>query len=158
MSTIADLCDDLPIETFEAGDVLISEGQPTRRLFVLTEGTVQITKGDYEINRVSDRGSILGDMSVLLGVPPTATVKALTRCAARVTEQGEGFLKSQPDITYFLAQMLAQRLNGVSGYLVDVKRQFEDEQSHLGMVDEILESLLHQPRRTFTPGSDRDPG
>jgi rubrerythrin len=45
----------------------------------------------------------------------------------------------------------------VTTYLADIKRQFEDERGHLGMVDEILESLLNQQRQTFSPGSDRDP-
>ena len=97
-------------------------------------------------------------MAVLLGVAPTATVRAVTGCSAHVTEEGEAFLRSHPDVTYALARMLAQRLNGVSGYLVDLKRQFEDEQGHLGMVDDILETLMHEQTQTFTPGSDRDSG
>ena len=28
----------------------------------------------------------------------------------------------------------------------------------LGMVDEVLETLVHQQPQRFTPGSDRDPG
>lgn len=155
--SIADLCQELPLVSFAPGDVLIAEGVASPRLFVLTEGTVEILRGDFEINRVSDRGAILGDMAVLLGVPPTATVRALTGCSAHVTDEGEAFLRSNPDISYALARMLAQRLNGVSGYLVDLKRQFEDEQGHLGMVDDILETLLHEQTQEFTPGSDRDP-
>ncbi len=156
--SIVDLCHDLPVVRFAPGEVLIAEGVASPRLFVLREGTVEILRGDFEINRVSDRGAILGDMSVLLSVTPTATVRAVTDCTAHVTEQGEAFLRSHPDIAYALARMLAQRLNGVSGYLVDLKRQFEDEQGHLGMVDDILETLLHEQTSDFTPGSDRDPG
>jgi CRP/FNR family transcriptional regulator, cyclic AMP receptor protein len=45
----------------------------------------------------------------------------------------------------------------VTTYLVDLKRQFEDHQNHLGMVDDILETLVHEQRTEFTPGSDREP-
>lgn len=156
--SIADLCADLPIATFAPGDVLMAEGETSGRLYVLLDGALEITKGGFQINLVSDRGAILGEMSVLLDLPHTATVRAVSACSAHVSEGGEVFLRSNPEVTYLLAQMLAQRLQGVSSYLVDLKRQFEDEASHLGVVDEILESLVHEQRREFTPGSDRDPG
>jgi len=158
LSSIADLCKNLPVVTFEPGDRLLTEGKLSGRLFVLIDGEVEVLKGDFQINRVSDPGAILGDMSVLLGIPHMATVRAVTACSAYVTEQGDAFLQSQKEIAYELARMLAQRLHGVTTYLADLKRQFEDESSHLGMVDEILETLVHQQRPAFSPGSDRDPG
>jgi CRP/FNR family cyclic AMP-dependent transcriptional regulator len=156
--TVADLCQDLPLATFQPGDVLMAEGERSGRLYVLVDGAVEIVKGDFQINVVSDRGAILGDMSVLLDMPHMATVRALTPCTFHMSAQGEAFLKSHKEVAYLLAQMLAQRLHGVTTYLVDIKRQYEDQAGHLGMVDEVLESLVHQQRNTFTPGSDRDPG
>ena len=87
-----------------------------------------------------------------------ATVRALGTCSAHVVEGGEAFLASHQEIAFHLARMLAQRLHGVTSYLVDLKVQFEDQAGHLGMVDEILETLVHEQRSDFTPGSDRDPG
>ncbi|MEJ0059411.1 MAG: cyclic nucleotide-binding domain-containing protein [Terricaulis sp.] len=156
MPSIADLCHELPVATFAPGEVLIGEGKSTGRLYVLIEGSVAVMKGDFQINLVSEPGAIFGDMSVLLGIPHMATVRAVTPCRARVTEDGAAFLQSHKEVTYLLSQMLAQRLQGVTTYLVDIKRQFEDHSGHLGMVDEILETLLNQQRSTFSPGSDRD--
>jgi hypothetical protein len=76
---------------------------------------------------------------------------------AYVAESGSGLLQSNKEIAYHLSMMLAQRLHGVTSYLVDLKRQFEDQHNHLGMVDEVLETLIHQQEVGFTPGSDRDP-
>jgi CRP/FNR family cyclic AMP-dependent transcriptional regulator len=157
-ATIADHCADLPVETFPAGHVLLGEGARTGRLYVLIEGEVQVLKGDFEINRVSDRGAIFGDMSVLLDIDHMATVRTLSPCRLHLSQDGDRFLRSHPEVAYLLASTLAQRLNGVTTYLVDLKRQFESERSHLGMVDEILETLLTEQRREFSPGSDRDPG
>jgi hypothetical protein len=56
-----------------------------------------------------------------------------------------------------VAELLAQRLNSVTGYLADLKRQYEDHDDHLGMVDEVLETLTHQQADRFEVGSDRDP-
>lgn len=157
MPSIADLCQGLPVKSFKPGDVLLAEGASSGRLYVLLAGAVEIVKGDYQINQVSERGAIFGDMSALLGAPHMATVRALAPSEAYVAENGEAFLQSHPEISFLLAQVLAQRLNGVTSYLVDLKRQFEDQANHLGMVDEILETLLNEQRREFTPGSDRDP-
>jgi CRP/FNR family transcriptional regulator, cyclic AMP receptor protein len=157
LTDIADLCRDLPIATFKRGDVLMREGERTGRLYVLLEGEVEITKEDVQINVVSDRGAIFGDMSALLDIPHMATVRALTPCSARVSDDGDAFLSEHPELAHELAKLLAQRLHGVTAYLVDLKHQFEDEQNHLGMVDDILETLVHQQRTDFVPGSDRDP-
>jgi CRP-like cAMP-binding protein len=157
LTTIADLCRDLPIADFAKGAVLLPEGVSTGRLYVLVDGMVEIVREDVQINIVTDRGAIFGDMSALLGTPHTATVRALTPSRAHVIEHGDDFLRAHPEIAYELAKLLAHRLNGVTTYLVDLKHQFEDQESHLGMVDEILETLLHDQRTEFTPGSDREP-
>lgn len=157
MSTIADHCEGLPVITFEPGAVLLPEGGSTGKLYVLLAGTVEVLKGTFQVNIVAERGAIFGDMSALLGIPHMATVKARTAGSAYLIEGGAEFLRANQQIAYLLAQLLAQRLHGVTGYLVDIKRQFEDHAGHLGIVDEILESLLHNQRRTFTAGSDREP-
>ena len=157
MSTIADLCDGFPVVNFEPGAVLLPEGGSTELLYVLLDGTVEVLTGDFQINIVADRGAIFGDMSALLGIPHMATVRAKTAARAYKIEGGAAFLQANQGISFLLAQLLAQRLHGVTGYLVDIKRQFEDHAGHLGIVDEILETLLHNQRRRFTAGSDREP-
>lgn len=157
MTSIADLTQDLPTQIFEPGAILLAEGGSSGRLYVLVDGAVEILKGDFQINLVSDRGALFGDMSALLAIPHMATARAVTPSTVRVIEGGEDFLQTHQEISFHLAKMLAERLHGVTAYLVDLKAQFEDSQDHLGMVDEILESLVHQQPQAFTPGSDRDP-
>ncbi|MBL8548898.1 MAG: cyclic nucleotide-binding domain-containing protein [Hyphomonadaceae bacterium] len=161
MQSIGDLCQALPVASFDAGAVLLQEGQKTGRLFVLIEGEVEVLKsghgGDFQINLVADYGAIFGDMSALLNIPHMATVRAVSAVRAHVIEGGDAFLQTHQEIAYLLSKLLAQRLHGVTTYLVDLKQQFEDQSNHLGMVDEILETLVHDQRREFTPGSDRDP-
>lgn len=150
-------CADQPIAAFEPGDVLLAEGAATGRLYVLLDGAVEIVKSAYQINVVDERGAIFGEMSALLGIPHMATVRALTPARAHVIDDGVAFLQANQQLSFLLAQLLAQRLNGVTSYLVDLKRQFEDQSNHLSMVDDILETLVHDQRQNFTPGSDREP-
>ena len=156
MDTILDYCDGLPKRRFSAGDVLLLEGETSGRLFIVTAGSFEILKGAYQIATVSEPGAIFGEMSVLLGLPHMATVKALTDAEAYEVEGADGFLNARSEINHFLSKMLAQRLHGVTSYLVDLKAQFEDHSNHLGMVDEVLETLANQQYIEFEAGSDRD--
>lgn len=151
------LCEDLPLIPIPAGQALLAEDEYSGRLYVLAKGTVEIVKRGVQVNIVTDAGAIFGEMSALLGAPHMATVRAVTPCQVRVIEGGDAFLQLHPELSYELAKLLAHRLNGVTSYLVDMKRQFESHSDHLGMVDEILEALAHEQKRAFTPGSDRDP-
>lgn len=157
MPSAEDFCEGLPIAAFEPGDALLREGESTGRLYVLIDGALEILKGPHQINVVTDRGAIFGDMSALLGIPHMATVRARETSRAYVVENAEAFLQAHPEMAYILARLLANRLHGVTGYLVDLKLQFEDRSDHLGMVDDILETLLHEQHNAFTPGSDREP-
>jgi CRP-like cAMP-binding protein len=155
--TIADYCGALPVVGFEPGETLLGEGLKTGRLYVLLDGTVEIVTSNVQINIVSERGAVFGEMSVLLDMPHTATVRALAPTRAHLVDDAAAFLENHPEAAASLARLLAQRLHGVTTYLVDLKKQFEGETSHLGMVDEILEALVHDQHGEFTPGSDREP-
>jgi CRP-like cAMP-binding protein len=143
--------------TLAAGSVLLAEGETSGLLFVLIEGEVEILKGTFQINTVADPGAIFGEISLLLDKPHMATVRAVSDCRVHVVEGGADFLKANPEIAFELSTLLAQRLHGLTTYLVDLKRQYEHHDDHLGMVDDVLETLSHQQRHSFTPGSDRDP-
>jgi hypothetical protein len=54
-------------------------------------------------------------------------------------------------------RMTASRLDGLTQYLVDVKAQFADEQGHLGMVGEIVDTLINHQAPSVRTGSLRDP-
>jgi CRP-like cAMP-binding protein len=143
MSSILDYCRDQPVKTFGAGEVLLHEGRRAGILYVLAEGRVEIVKRDVQINTVGEPGAIFGEISVLLNVPHMATVRTLTPSRFFVIEKARRFLEIHPDLAFHIAKLLGQRLRLVTTYLVDLKRQFEQEEGHLGMVDEVLESLVH---------------
>ena len=122
MSGILELCKAVPTRTFEPGDVLLAEGKTSGLLYILIEGEVEILKGQLQINSVADPGAVFGEMSLLLGIPHMATVRALTRARVHIVEDGEAFLRANKEIAYDLAKLLAQRLQGVTRYLADLNR------------------------------------
>ena len=155
MPSILDHCADLEPHECAAGTVLLAEGATSGRLFVLVEGRVEVLRGSTQVALVGEPGAVFGEMSILLGLPHTATVRAASPVRAYVFEEAGAFLRSHPAIGFYLARLLAQRLNSATTYLVDIKRQFEGHRDHLGMVGEVLESLMHQQDDNFTRAPER---
>jgi hypothetical protein len=155
MGSILDKCTGLPRKDFGPGTVLLSEGETSGRLYVLAEGSVEVLRGDTQVALVDEAGSVFGEMSVLLKRPHTATVRATTPVGVFVFEDAESFLKSNPEVAFFLGRLLAERLNAATTYLVDLRRQFEGQGNHLGMVGEVLDTLMNQQQRDdFMPGPE----
>ena len=142
MPSVLDHCRDLPQLELASGRTLVEEGQRTNRLYVLAEGVAEVLKGDVVISSVADPGALFGEMSALLGSPHSATVRAVAPCRFYVVDDAQAFLAS-PDILLAVSRLLAKRLQMVTTYLVDLQHQFSEHEDHLGMVDEVLDSLLH---------------
>jgi len=157
MSFVLDCCNELPEVRLEPGSVVLAEGTTSGRLYVLIEGEMQVLRGDVEVASVSEPGAVFGEMSILLGEPHTATVKALSESRLHVSEDAGAFLAAYPQMILHIGRLLALRLQLATGYLADLKRQYAEHENHLGMVDTVLETLLHQQEPGFTPGgSDRE--
>jgi CRP/FNR family cyclic AMP-dependent transcriptional regulator len=157
MATVLEICKTLPQRIFDSGQVVMAEGVTDGVLYVLVEGAVEILKGDVQINTVADPGAFFGEVSVLLGLPHMATVKTLQRSIFYVADDPAAFFRSNPEIALAVAALLAKRLHFVTTYLIDLKRQFESHGSHLALVDEVLEALVHHQEPQAEPGSDRYP-
>ena len=143
MKSILDICSGLPeVQLPEGEDVLVENGE-RGHLYILKSGAVEILKKDLQINVVSTPGAVFGEVSLLLKRPHMATVRTLQPTRFYVIENGIEFLQQHPDINLHIASLLAGRLNSVTNYLVDLQQQFNAREDHLGMVDEVLESLLH---------------
>ena len=145
MKPILDICaaSSLPERSVSEGECILEEGLKDGALYILKEGAVEILKKDIQVNLVSSPGSLFGEVSVLLNRPHMATVKAMKPSTFYVAENAQEFLHANPEINLAIARLLATRLNSVTNYLVDLKDQFESHEDHLGMVDEVLESILH---------------
>lgn len=72
----------LRLLTFGPGEIVVAEGEPGDSLFVLTTGTVlafcKDPQGRYRKVREMSEGSFFGEVSILTGLPRTATVTAAT--------------------------------------------------------------------------------
>ncbi len=146
MASLLDLLQGREVRHFDAGQVVLQQGETTGHLYVLIEGAVEVMKDDVVVVTTPQAGNVFGEMSALLGGSHTATVRSLRPCSFFLVTNPREFLESSPPACLYVCKLLARRLNSLNLYLVDVKHQFEGH-DHLGMVDQVLETLMHrQPR------------
>lgn len=157
MRELLEHCKDCPTRRIAAGEVLIEENGRSGQLFVLVEGMLEVYRDEVEIAVVDEPGALFGEMSVLLERPHTASVRAVGDAVVHVIEEAETFLAARPGLAMPIARLLARRLQNVTAYLVDLKRQFADRADHLGMVDEVLEALSHEQGEAFLPADELPP-
>jgi CRP/FNR family cyclic AMP-dependent transcriptional regulator len=155
MRAVLDYCVGGHENSVPEGTLVIREGQTTGRLYVLIEGRLEVVKGDTVVANITEPGAILGEMSVLLHQPHTATVRAATASKVYEFDDAASFLRSQPAVALLIARLLAQRLNVATTYLADIKRQYAGQGNHLAMVGDVLESMINLSPSQVSPGSDR---
>jgi CRP/FNR family transcriptional regulator, cyclic AMP receptor protein len=149
--------DDVPVESVAPGAVLIAEGTHPQQMLVLVDGSVVVEHDGVSFARIDTPGAVFGEMSALLGQPASATVRAVEGVHVKVVSDPLGFLTERPGAALAVLRTTASRLDGLTRYLVDVKRQFADVGGHLGLVDQILDQLVHHQGLPAQTGSTRDP-
>lgn len=156
MENLLERCHNLPVVHFAPGEAVVSEGAAAQGLWILVSGALQVRKGSVLVNTVTRPGSLVGEISVLLNTAYGATVEATEPSVLHHAADGHTFLSSDPAIGHLVAVGLAERLNFVTTYLVDLKQQYGDSPG-LAMVSEVLRQLATSAPPTARPGSARDP-
>jgi CRP-like cAMP-binding protein len=155
MRTVLDYCTGGIRRNVSAGTLIIHEGGTSGHLYVLIEGRLEVVKGTTVVASIAEPGAVIGEMSVLLEQPHTATVRAASDSTVHEFSDAASFLRDQPAVALLIARLLAQRLNVATTYLADIMQQYAGHGDHLAMVGEILQSMINLPPIKVSPGSDR---
>jgi CRP-like cAMP-binding protein len=99
------------------GMTLIEQGGKTGQLYVLKDGQLEVLRDGKHVSTIKTPGAVVGEMSVLLDVPQSATVRAVTACDYFVIDNAIEVLKAHPDWLLQIARLLAQRVNATTAEL-----------------------------------------
>jgi CRP/FNR family cyclic AMP-dependent transcriptional regulator len=113
----------LPLVTYQAGETVLAAGTTTGRLLILSRGVVTVEKEGTEIAKLTQPGAILGELSALLNQPHTADVRTLETSEFRVARAE--LLEQDPVILFYVASILAQRLNLANQALIKLKSEVQ---------------------------------
>jgi CRP/FNR family transcriptional regulator, cyclic AMP receptor protein len=105
---LARVCEDLEIQP---GKVLCNEGQLGREVFVIVDGTVQVTRKGRRVATLRS-GDFVGEIAVITEMPRNATVTAETpvRLFALTGRDFRGVLDKNPSVERKVLRALARRL------------------------------------------------
>jgi CRP/FNR family transcriptional regulator, cyclic AMP receptor protein len=107
------------IRKFDPGEVIFREGEDSREMFVVLEGTVEVvktvggsgSKTEIRLARIA-RGEFLGEMSLLESLPRSATARAVDHVKLLAIQPGGFLLKIRRDPTFAfeIMQSLSRRI------------------------------------------------
>ncbi len=141
---LPDSISELPEMRFAAGEEVISFGSNPNRLYFLKGGRMEVLRNDVRVAVIKTPGSVIGEMSLLLETPATATVRAMEDCVFYVAEEPLTFLEEHAEVSLLVSRRLAHRLDAATKYLVDVQEQLADCSDHVSMVDGVLDAIMHR--------------
>jgi CRP-like cAMP-binding protein len=134
----------LPLASYRAGQMVLTEGTRTGRLLILKKGAVSIVKGGTEIAKVAEPGAVFGELSALLDQPHTADVRSLEASEFYVAEAAGLMVQDDPVVLLYVSTILARRLDSANQALLELKNQLQvgEPASAIGKTVERIEELL----------------
>lgn len=82
------LASELQSTTYEPGDVIIRDGEPGERFYIVAQGQVRVSKDGKQL-REMETGDSFGEIALLRRSPRTATVTAVSRVEVRTLAREE---------------------------------------------------------------------
>ncbi len=122
-------------------DVLFYEEDRTKEAYLLLKGKLEVLKAGRQITIIEKPGTFIGEMSTLLKVPRTATIRALeptTLLEIKENQFGE-FLRVAPELGYHLAVRLASHLEKTTTQLKEVQAKLAAVREHYRFIRDELE-------------------
>ena len=109
-------------KTFHDGEVIIRQGEPGDRMYIVQTGTVAVIAHkngqDFQITNLKT-GDVFGEMALFQQETRSATVRAVGE-ARVITVDKKGFLRrvhEDPSLAYRILQQMSERLRRMNGEL-----------------------------------------
>lgn len=141
--------------TFEAGQIILKQGEPGDYYYVVTEGRAQVVLEDPNGNSEEELaqlgvGRAFGEEALVSGEPRNATVRALTRCSLmRLSSASFSRLLKAP----LLREVQLSEINA-NVRLVDVRLPSEFERGHWPGAMNVPLARLRTLAKTLDPARE----
>jgi serine/threonine protein kinase len=121
------------------GSVLFYEGDNSRDFYILQSGRCEVLRSGKRLATIDQPGACFGEMSAILGVRRTATVRTLDKAACTIipVETFESFLAEHPDLQRRVLEIALKRLR-------DLNERFVESQNRISASKLELLRLLRQ--------------
>lgn len=109
---------------FEAGERLVSQGDPASRVVVIVEGEVEIRRASRPV-AIFGPGDVGGDLSLLSGEPHSmnAVAKTSGRAVALGADEFRAAIRHHPEVAWAFIRVLISRIYLLFEEIDRVRRQ-----------------------------------
>ena len=104
-------------------------------------GSLIVERDGVKIATIDEPGALIGEMSVLLGVDHSATVRAEMHSTVRVIDDAIPFLERNPLMALHVATLACERLDRTSALVVQLRKESEASGAEQGLLGRIFSSL-----------------
>ncbi len=125
----------LQMEWLAAGQLLLEQGGKTGKLFVLRSGVLEVERDGMLVGTARQPGAVFGEMSLLLDIVHSATVRAVTDVEVFVLADALRVLEAHPAWTLQIARLLARRVDATTAQLA---AQGAEERERLVLPQNVL--------------------
>ena len=155
MINIEDVIKNFPLVSLRAGDQLLKQGEKTNSLYFLHQGSVEIIKDGCMVAISAERGSVFGEMSIMLGCEHSATVECVEDSSFYHIDNPKSYLDTHPEVIWHISEILSRRIYNLNQYFVNLKGHYEKPRQadpvtkknyteHQKMINEALNILQIQ--------------
>ena len=113
------------IKKYKTNDNIIYIFDKTKEMFIIQEGQVAIEKVHQGVHlrlKVLEKGQFFGEMSLMEGLPRSATARALTKTHLLVLSSGSFLMKLRRDPTFAfeIINQLCHRIRATDEHLIQL--------------------------------------
>ncbi|GAB1441197.1 hypothetical protein MASR2M39_00310 [Ignavibacteriales bacterium] len=99
------------MKIFKPGDVITREGAVDKELFILISGKIGVFKSDVKVAEFSEKGMVIGEMSIILEGERTASLIAEEESVVlNLNLPMDKLIEKYPDLVKKMLVNLAERL------------------------------------------------
>lgn len=99
------------MKQFKKGEVIVNEGDKGNEILTLVSGKVGIYKNGRKITEFDEKGAILGELSVILNRPRTASLIAIEDTTVMTLARSiDELFEKYPDLIKKMLYDMAERL------------------------------------------------
>jgi len=134
---------------YRAGETVFLAGEPSTGMYLIIKGEVKVVRraptGELIEVATMGTGQTMGEVSLLMGQPHSATIVAKTDVETSLLTQTklEELQRDDHDLSLQLYQILAYTL---AGHLMDVNRQLASARKEI----ELLQKKLDEQQSTYS--------
>ncbi|NJR49065.1 MAG: cyclic nucleotide-binding domain-containing protein [Leptolyngbyaceae cyanobacterium CSU_1_3] len=123
---------------FSAKEIIFTQGQEGRSLYVVAEGSVRVHIGNQELVQLK-KGDFFGEMSLFDAEPRSASVTAIERCDCLVLTQQQLYeaIDETPGIALNIIRILSRRIR-------ELNLKLNVKNNELGILKSKLDHEIHE--------------